>query len=157
MSRGATRRSNGGQPFQGAHWTVFLPTVVVFLLYGGAWVVLICVGKGNTALAKISLLVILIVVPVLAIHAYLRFVSLGLMVGQDFVLYRQGWLRPRWKRLRIEDLSGVTVLQGPAGRWFGGGGVILSKTDGSDVCLYDLADPEAVAERIARHIGKSGS
>lgn len=157
MSTGATRRSNGGRPFHGAHWTVFLPTVVVFLLYGGVWLVLICVGKGNTALAKISLLVILIVVPVLAIHAYLRLVSLGLMFGRDFIVYRQGWLRPRWKRLRIEDLSHASVVQGPVARWFGGGGVILSKTDGSDVCLYDLADPGTVARRITNHIGKSGS
>lgn len=148
MRKSSTSRFDGNRSVYGAHWTIFLPSLAVFLLYGGAWLALAAAGKGNTALAKISLLVILIIVPVLAVRACLRFMSLGLMIGQDSILYRQGWLRPRWRRVRANELSHVSAIRSPVGRMLGGGSVTFSRTDGSTIHLYDLADPEAIARRV---------
>ena len=52
-----------------AHWTLFLPALVVALLYGGLWVFLLVNGKGDTALARIMLLVLMLIVPVLLVRA----------------------------------------------------------------------------------------
>ncbi|MBZ0216349.1 MAG: hypothetical protein K8F25_07350, partial [Fimbriimonadaceae bacterium] len=56
-----------------AHWSLFLPSVVVALIYGLAWLMLAMVGQGGGGLAKIMFLVLVIAPPVLLAHAFLRY------------------------------------------------------------------------------------
>ncbi|HDL16501.1 MAG TPA: PH domain-containing protein [Rhizobiales bacterium] len=135
-----------------AHWTIFLPTIIVALLYGGLWVFLLVVGKGDTALARILLLVLLLVVPVLLVRAYLRFVTFGLVIGRRALTYRQGWLRPGWHRIQLDTLTGVRASMNPLGRMLGGGALILTRLDGGDICLNDVEFPEEAARQISRRL-----
>lgn len=133
-----------------AHWTIFLPVLIVALLYGAVWVFLLLAGKGDTALAKVMLLVLLLVVPVLLVRAYLRFMSFGLLVGRHALTYRRGWLRPRWHRLRLDALSGARASLGPFNRLLGGGAVVLARFDDRPIRLLDVESPEEAARTIAR-------
>jgi hypothetical protein len=135
-----------------AHWTLFLPALVVALLYGGLWVFLLVTGKGDTALARIMLLVLMLIVPVLLVRAYLRFASFGLLIRQQAVIYRRGWLRPRWRRVKLESLSGVRPVLSPLGGVFGGGALVLTRLDGGDIRLYDVDGPEEAARQISRRL-----
>ncbi len=135
-----------------AHWTIYLPTLIVALLYGGLWVFLLAMGKGDTALARILLLVLLLVVPVLLVRAYLRFVSLGLVIGRRALTYRQGWMRPGWRRLQLDAVTGVRASISPLGRILGGGALIVMRFDGGDITLYDVEFPEEAARQISRRL-----
>jgi len=135
-----------------AHWTIFLPAMTVTLIYGGLWVFLLIVGKGDTELARILLLVLLLVAPVLLVRAYLRLVSFSLHVGRQALSYRRGWIRPRWHRLQINSLTSVRASVNPLGRIFGGGALIITRLDGGDIRLYDVASPQLAARHISRRL-----
>lgn len=135
-----------------AHWTIFLPAIVVGLLYGGLWVFLLVVGKGDTALARILLLVLVLAVPVLLVRAYLRFASFGLLIGRRALSYRRGWIRPGWHRLQLNSLTGVRASMNPLGRALGGGALIFTRLDGGDVSLYDVESPQEAARQISRRL-----
>jgi membrane protein YdbS with pleckstrin-like domain len=135
-----------------AHWTLFLPALVVALLYGGLWLFLLASGKGDTALARLMLLVLLLIVPVLLVRAYLRFASFGLLIRRQAIIYRRGWLRPRWRRVKLDSLSGVRPVLSPLGRLFGGGALVLTRLDHGDIRLYDVERPEEAARLISRRL-----
>ena len=135
-----------------AHWTLFLPALVVALLYGGLWMYLLAIGKGDTALARIMLLVLLLIVPVLLVRAYLRFASFGLLIRRQALIYRRGWLRPRWRRVKLDSISGVRPVLSPLGRLFGGGALVLKRHDDRELRLYDIDGPEDAARQISRRL-----
>lgn len=135
-----------------AHWTIFLPALIVALLYGGLWAFLLVAGKGDTALARILLLVLLLVAPVLLVRAYLRFVSFSLLIGRQALTYRRGWIRPGWRRLQLDATTGVRASISPLGRMLGGGALIITRLDGGDICLYDVEFPEEAARQISRRL-----
>ncbi|MHA1165921.1 MAG: PH domain-containing protein [Alphaproteobacteria bacterium] len=135
-----------------AHWTIFLPAIFIALLYGGSWLSLLAAGKGDTALARIVLLVILMVVPVLFVRASLRYQSFGLLIGRQALTYRRGWIRPRWHRIQMDALVNVRAVQTPFSRFFGGGALEFTETDGRKFRFYDLKDPDQVARQISRRV-----
>ncbi len=135
-----------------AHWTLFLPALIVAFLYGGLWLFLLATGKGDTALARLTLLVLMLIVPVLLVRAYLRYASFGLLIRRQSILYRRGWLRPRWRRVKLESLSGVSPVLSPLGRIIGGGALVLKRPDHGDIRLHDLEGPEKAAQQISRRL-----
>lgn len=135
-----------------AHWTLFLPAIIVALLYGGLWVSLLAAGKGDTALARVLLLVLLMVVPVLLVRAYLRFQSFGLLIGRQALTYRRGWVRPRWHRIQMDSLASVRAVLNPLNRLFGGGALEFTGVDGRKFRFYDLKAPEQAARQISRRV-----
>lgn len=135
-----------------AHWSIFLPAMTVALIYGGLWAFLLAAGKGDTELARILLLVLLLVAPVLLVRAYLRMASFSLHIGRNVLSYRRGWIRPRWHRLQMNSLTGVRASTNPLGRILGGGALIITRLDGSDIRLYDVASPEHAVRHISRRL-----
>ena len=97
-SQNSTDRQDGATRHK-AHWTIFLPAICIALLYGGSWVFLLGAGRGDTGLARIALLVLMMVVPVLFVRAYLRYQSFGLLIGRQAITYRRGWVRPSWHQI----------------------------------------------------------
>ena len=135
-----------------AHWTIFLPALTVAFIYGGLWVFLLIAGKGDTALARLLLLVLLLVAPVLLVRAYLRLASFRLHIARQALSYRRGWIRPRWRRLQLNSLTGVRANLNPLGRIFGAGTLILTRLDGADIRLHDVASLEQAAKQISRRL-----
>lgn len=135
-----------------AHWTIFLPSIFIALLYGGSWLALLAAGKGDTALARILLLVILMVVPVLFVRASLRFQSFGLLIGHQAITYRRGWVRPSWHRIQMDALASVRAVQTPFSRLFGGGALEFTEVDGRKFRFYDVKDTDQVARQISRRV-----
>lgn len=146
------RNARADRAYYKAHWTIFLPAIVVAFLYGIVLILLLITGNGDTDLAKIMLLVLLMVVPLLLVRAYLRYASLGLRVGHDYVAYRQGWLRPRWKRLRLDEVSSAKVRHGLAGDILGGGDLVFTLYADRPVQLQDLARPGQAALEVMQRI-----
>lgn len=150
-SQNSTDRQDGTTRHK-AHWTIFLPAIFIALLYGGSWVFLLAAGKGDTALARILLLVLMMVVPILFVRAYLRFQSFGLLIGRQAITYRRGWVRPSWHRIQMDNLTGVRAVHTPLSKYFGGGALEFTGVDGRKFRFYDLKDPDEVASQISRRV-----
>jgi len=136
----------------GADWTIYLPALLVALLYGILWGLMSILGKGDTALAHALLLVLVVGVPLLLVRAFLRYMSFELRLFRRRLFYRRGWLRPRWHCVALEDVAGVHVVYGPAGRLPGSGALIVRFHTGPPLRLIDIADPESAERQISRRL-----
>ena len=153
----STGKSRGRRERFAAHWTIFLPSLVVACLYGGLWLVLLALGRADTALARLLLIVLVVGVPLLLVHAALRHRSCRLVIGDGELRCRSGWLRPRWRRIALTDIESAFALQGRIGRRLGGGTLVIRLQDGETVRLDDLDSPSAAARiietRVRRGVG----
>lgn len=149
--RDTKRVAENGDRFQ-AHWTIFLPALVVTMLYGGVWVFLLLAGKGESALATLCLLVLLLVVPVLLVRAFLRFATFDLRIDDISLRYRRGWFRPHWHKVSLDELSGARATLSPVGRIFGGGALELTQKVGRPIRLNDVDSPEHAARKISQQL-----
>ena len=139
-----------------AHWTIFLPALVVACLYGGLWLFFVAAGKGDTALARLLLIVAVVGAPLLLAQAFLRHLSFGLAVGPRGLWYRRGWLRPRWRRVPLAQIARIDTALGLAGRLFGGGALVVRLKTGERLRLDDVRAPVDAARAIERRIAEIG-
>lgn len=135
-----------------AHRTIFLPAIIVALIYGGVWVLLLAVGQGDSALATLSLLVLLMVVPILIVKAYLRYVTFELRIARNSLRFHDGWIRPRWRTVSFDELDSAMATRTAIGNLFGGGALTLSRTAEKPIRLFDVAFPEKAARQINKRL-----
>jgi len=135
-----------------AHWSLFLPSLVVALVYTAAWALLVITGRGDGTLAKLMFLVMMIAPPILLVQAFLRYNSIGLALTKNHVLVSKGWPRLAGEQIGLKNLSAVEVRFSVVGRWLGAGRVVLLQKDGRVVSVSDLDQPEEIADAIQSHI-----
>ena len=135
-----------------AHWSLFLPSALVALVYALAWGLLVLTGQGDGALAKVMFLVMMIAPPILLVQAFLRYNSVGLGLTKNHVLVARGWPRMVGEQIELKDLSFVEVRMSLIGRWLGTGKIVLLLKDGRSISISDLDQPESIGETIQSHI-----
>ena len=126
----------------GAHWQIFMPTLVVSVLYVSGWFLLLVLGRSDGALAKMFILVLAVGVPFLAIQAFLRFNTTRIQVCETHIRYHPGWPKRFLVELPFELVERVWVKRGLSGWLYGGGTLIMKLTTGDKVVVPDLGDPE---------------
>ncbi len=151
MAKGALkpkrRRSAWDKKFR-AHWSVFLPTIAVTVLYGSAFVWLWGAGEANGALARVCLLVLAVGVPMLFVHAGLRFTTTRLRIGKRAVIMRLGWPRRRLDSVKLREITRVDLRRGIAGRLFDTGTVVLITRTGVRHSISDIAAPQSLVAAL---------
>lgn len=136
----------------GAHWSLFLPAIMVAIIYGVAWLLLDLSGYGEGALGRLIFLVLMAAPPLLWGHAFLRFYSTGAAVTQDHVLVARGWPHHEAVRIALSEIESATMRESWLARRLGAGSIHLRLWDGSDIDVYDLRRPVRVVEIIREHI-----
>ena len=137
-----------GPVLSGAHWTIYLPTLVVAV----TWTVVYFWAEWQDppllAIRSIALAVESVVVPVLFIHAFLRARVLRAEVTGGEL--RIGWGFPLRRSLRLDvgELALAQVRRSYAQRGLGGGALALIERSGKRHLIADLARPEAIAAAI---------
>ena len=111
-------------------------------------------GRLDSSLAKLFLIVLAVGVPLLAIHAFLRFNTARIQVADDHVRYHRGWPQRFPRDLPFVLIDQVYVRRGLAGRLFGGGTLAMRLTTGDRVYVPDLKDPEAACSELKLALGK---
>ena len=139
---------NTGVPLFAAHWHIFVPTVVITVLYSCAWLLLAAMGKSDTGLARLFIVVMAIGVPLLAAHAFLRYQTIRLQVSDGHVFCHPGWPKELPIDVPLYVINQVRVRKGLSGRMFGGGTVILELITEGNVVVADLAEPEKAKQII---------
>lgn len=131
-----------------AHWTIYLPTLVVAFTWG---IVFLWAGWQEPALEAIKAIALVIeavVVPFLFIHAFLRARVLRAAAREGALTAEWGF--PVRKRLAL-DMGEVVLAQvrrSHAQRLFGGGALALIERSGKRHLIADLDRPEEIAALI---------
>ncbi len=133
---------------KGAHWSIFMPTLLVALLYGGTWLLLASYGREQGALGRLLMLVCALGVPMLLVHAFLRYMSTCVTVTKSAVILERGWPRRQPITVVLGEVSDVDTRRPFMGRLFGSGAFIVSTRKNRRLVVNDLDDPDAVAETV---------
>lgn len=132
---------------------IFAPTVAILLLYASAWIALGFVGKTDSGIARLCLLVMTVAVPLLALHAFLRLQTIRLQVVGDNVRYHPGWPKDLPVDMPLMLIERVAVKRGIAGQVLRAGTLVLQLTTGQKIAVADLGDPDSAADAIERAMG----
>lgn len=133
----------------GVHWAVFLPTVIIALLYAALWFWFTEVSGTSGGMSRAALLVLAVGVPVLMIRAGLRYVVGSLECGPDQLVVRPGWPARRETGIAYGQISELTVKRGLIGRLLDVGTLIITDRSGRRVIMPDLASPERARQALS--------
>lgn len=133
---------------KGAHWSIFMPTVVVAALYGGTWLLLALHGREHGALGRLLMLVCALGVPMLLVHAFLRYMSTCVTVTKSAVILERGWPRRQPITVVLGDVADAGTRRPLMGRLFGSGALIVKTRRNRRFVVNDLDDPDALAETL---------
>jgi len=132
----------------GAHWTIYLPTMVVTVTWAIVYFWAEWQEPPLLAIGGIALAVESVVVPLLLGHALLRARVLRAEVAGGELRVEQGFPFRRRLRLDVRELALAQVRRSFAQRRFGGGALALIERSGTRHLIADLAKPEALAAAI---------
>lgn len=134
-----------------AHWHIFVPTIVISILYLFGWLVLYFMGMANGAIARLFVVVLSVGVPLLFAHAFLRYQTISICIFKNCVQYHTGWPKAEPIEMPYGLIKNVRFTRGLSGRMFGGGTVVISTLAGEPIAVADVANPiEAVAKIIVQ-------
>lgn len=137
-----------GIPFFSAHWHLFVPTIVIAVLYTSAWLILAILGHSDAAIARLFVVVMAVGVPLLAVHAFLRFETIRLQINEGKIQLHTGWPRELPIEVSAEMIREVQVKRGLSGSVFGGGTLVLDVIPDSRIVVADLGEPDEAAAAI---------
>lgn len=135
-----------------AHWSLFVPSVLVALLYGVVWLALDLTGLTGGALSKLIFLTLIFAPPVLLAYAFLRYYSTGVALTENCILVAQGWPHHLGQEIALSDVDAIEARVSTIGRLFGAGGVVIEVTDGHAIEVVDLARPQAFVDAVSRKL-----
>lgn len=142
-----------------AHWALFLPTVLIALLYGLAWLILYLAGLGDSDLARLCLVVFVVAPPLIGAYALFRYVTIGLTLVEDRLLVNSGGFGADIREIPLDEVRAATIRRGLVGRLVDMGTVRIETASGKRVVVPGLAAPQTVVRAItasAEARGKSG-
>lgn len=140
-----------------ARWQLFLPTLAIAMLYGAAWIYLNNEGRSDSALARLSVIIMAVGVPVLAVHAFLRYQTIRLQLLPTFVRYHPGWPKDVPVDLPYELVEKVRVRRGVIGLLTGSGTLVLHLTTGEKVAIADLSNAGMARREVENVLASSPS
>ena len=138
-------QANDGKMFR-AHWQLFIPTLVIAILYGMGLLFLWMTGRSGGALFRLFAIVLAVGIPLLATHAFLRYETLCLHLGAKNLRIHVGWPKDTPIEIPYKLIDSLKVKRGLSGRLMGGGTVLIKLTAGNQVAVADLKEPEKVAD-----------
>lgn len=131
-----------------AHWHIFMPTVIIAVLYMIGWIALYMMGLSGGGLARLFIIVLAIGVPILFAHAFLRYQTIAIEIFEEHLLYHTGWPKSEPVNLPFGMIKSARATRGLSGRLFGGGTVVLKLLAGEEIGVADVEKPELVVERL---------
>ena len=131
-----------------AHWHIFVPTIIIAILYIIGWLVMFFLGMAGGGLARLFIVVLAIGVPILFAHAFLRYQTITIELFEDYLQYHTGWPRSEPVKLPYGMINAAKSTRGLSGRLFGGGTVVLGLIGGGVVGIADVETPRQITAQI---------
>ncbi len=137
---------------------LFLPGLVVAGGYASLWLFLYAAGRGEGALARVCLLVLVIGVPLILAYAGLRLSTLGLTLRGAHLEAHQGFPARDPVVVAYPAMTGLALRRGLSGWLTGAGSLVIQRENGPPLVVAGLADPDgALSDLSARRAALSAS
>ncbi|MCB1382096.1 MAG: hypothetical protein KDJ73_04030 [Notoacmeibacter sp.] len=130
--------------------SLFLPVAVIAAGYGAVWLWLEVSGQGGTALARLCLAVLLVGVPLLAVHAALRLATFSMKVMVHAVHLQPGFPSAGTAEIPWSAIRHLEVRCGPGGWLTGAGTLVFHLTTGGRIAARGLAQAHAARALIEK-------
>ena len=149
-------RSPGGiLRLRASPWALLLPTAVITAGYGLLLLILSWRGLGDSAVARLCMVVLGFAVPFIAAHAVLRLITVEVRPMGHALVVRRGFPQAGAVEVPWDDISRVSVRRGPGGRLTGSGTLVIARTDGRRIAVADIDAPLAAAAHVRRWAGEA--
>lgn len=140
--------SGSGREPRRAEWrasamALFLPGLVVAIGYAALWIILFVNGRGDGALARVCLLVLVIVVPLLFAYAGLRLSTIRLMLRGAHLEAHPGFPARDPIVVNYPAIAGLSLRRGLSGWITGAGSLVIERESGPPVIVSGLSNPDA--------------
>lgn len=130
---------------------LFLPALVVAAGYAALWAYLVADGRGEGALARISLMVLFVGTPLLLAHAGLRLATTRLTLRGAHLEAHKGFPARDPEIVAYAAISDATLRRGLSGWLTGAGSLVIKRENGPVLVVPGLAHPDAaLADLTAR-------
>lgn len=147
----------GGGRFLPSTLSLFLPVIVIAAGYCLLLAVLGLAGRADGAIARLSMMVLTLIVPFLVAHAVLRRATARLLVLPHAVHLHPGFPRSERYEIPYGLIRAMRVRRGFGGRIARSGTLVMELASGQRVAACDLADPDAAMAAIAARLRPSAS
>ncbi len=104
-----------------AHWHLFVPSVVIAILYSLVWYLAALSEVSTNYFVRVFIVLFAVIVPLIVAWAFLRFETIRLQVHADRLVYHPGWPAGMPLELPLSDIVEVRARKGVLGSMFGGG------------------------------------
>lgn len=140
-----------------AHWTIYLPSIVVALVWAGIYLWAVSHQPVLGGLRAVALVVEALGVPLLLFFAAVRARVLAVEVrmrdnGQVELYARSGFARPKEIHIGAQEIAAVHVRRSLPQKFFGGGALVLKTLSGDSLWFTDLDQPDAIAQALTRPV-----
>ena len=130
---------------------LFLPGLVVAAGYAALWLFLYANGRGDGALSRVCLIVLVLVVPLLFAHAGLRLSTTRLTLRGAHLEAHPGFPVRDPVIVTYPAVTGVSLRRGLSGWITGAGSLVIERENGAPLIVPGLAHPDAaLADLSAR-------
>ena len=132
------------------HWIVFARSLGFLGLALVAWLVSLGIQPGGLAHMALSYcaLACLVLAPIYAMTAWVRWYSTEIAVTDRRVIYKRGMISRRSVEMNVSKIETVDVEQGPLARLLNYGDVIIRGTGGTFEPLRTVAAPITLRNSI---------
>lgn len=141
----------------GAHWTIYLPSLVVAVTWAFVYLWAVSRDPALSAIAAIALAIEAVVVPLLLVHAFLRARVLMAEAGAGRLHAVAGFPFRQHLDIAFDDIAVAQVRRPVAQRLLGGGALAIITRQGKRHLIADLADADAIAAAINNAIRRDGA
>ncbi|WP_417435766.1 hypothetical protein [Hoeflea sp.] len=130
---------------------LFLPGLVVAAGYGALWISLYLNDRGEGALARVCLMVVVIIVPLLFAYAGLRLSTTRLTLRGAHLEVHPGFPARDPVIVSYPAVTGLSLRHGLSGWITGAGSLVIEREHGVPVVVSGLTSPDAaLADLSAR-------
>ena len=109
-------------------------------------------GRSDGSLFRLFALILGIGVPLMAVHAFLRYETVRVRFGQEGLRYHAGWPQDAAMEIPYELITKLSIRRGISGRLLGGGTVVIETLTGMKKSIADLKDPEGLVDEFSRRL-----
>ncbi|MBV1759523.1 MAG: hypothetical protein KUA41_00190 [Hoeflea sp.] len=135
---------------------LFLPGLVVAGGYAAVWLFLYAAGRGEGALARVCLVVLVIGVPLILAYAGLRLSTLGLTLRGAHLEAHPGFPARDPVIVAYPAVTGLSIKRGLSGWLTGAGSMVIERKNGPTVVVAGLADPEGARADLSVRLAALG-
>ncbi len=141
-----------GIPHFKAHFSIFVPALLVSVLYLAFWAFLFFTGNSGGWVAQLFIASLAIVLPLLFAATFLRYQTIRAQLIDDMLIYHAGWPKDAAKYLPIAKIVSVDMHQSVIDRAFGSGDLIIVGSDEQVIKLENLKSPGELVSLISFRI-----